>query len=170
MVKFFPPNIWQMMIFLNPLGALIPKIPFSFFCRFLGLGHLRGPGVSLVRIFWVPSIEPRFGGGGLARGLYRHPPTPPIDSPSTPASSPHPQSSTPDPHHITSHPHCIFMASSASLPTSSPHQQPSSLQGQYIMNHPRHTSSPHPHPTLTTSSPHQQLPSPYPCPPILTAA
>ena len=25
---FFSPNIWQMMIFLHPLDALIPKIPF----------------------------------------------------------------------------------------------------------------------------------------------
>ena len=31
---FFPPNIWQMMIFLNPLDALIPKISFSFFADF----------------------------------------------------------------------------------------------------------------------------------------
>ena len=28
---FFSPNTWQMMTFLNPLDALIPKIPFSFF-------------------------------------------------------------------------------------------------------------------------------------------
>ena len=49
--------------FSDPLDALIPKIPFSFFCRLLGLGHLRGPGVSLVRILGVPSIEPFFWGG-----------------------------------------------------------------------------------------------------------
>ena len=59
------------MTFLNPLDALIPKIPFSLFCRFLGLGHLRGSGVSLGRILEGPSIEPFFWGGGLARGLYR---------------------------------------------------------------------------------------------------
>ena len=47
MVKQFSPNIWQMMTFLNPLDALIPKPPISSFCQFLGLGHLRGPGVSL---------------------------------------------------------------------------------------------------------------------------
>ena len=70
--KIFPPNMWQMMTFLNPLDALIPKIPFHFFCRFLGLGHLRGrQGVRLGRILGVPSIEPFLGeGGGLARGLY----------------------------------------------------------------------------------------------------
>ena len=71
---FFSPNIWQMMTFLNPLDALNPKIPFSFFADFLGLGHLRGPGVSLGRILGVLSIEPLFGGGGPAGGLYRPPP------------------------------------------------------------------------------------------------
>ena len=32
--KIFSSNTWQMMIFLNPLDALIPKIPFSFFADF----------------------------------------------------------------------------------------------------------------------------------------
>ena len=32
--QFFSPNISQMMTFLNPLAALIPKIPFSFFADF----------------------------------------------------------------------------------------------------------------------------------------
>ena len=32
--RFFSPNIWQMTTFLNPLNALIPKIPFSFFPDF----------------------------------------------------------------------------------------------------------------------------------------
>ena len=41
---FSSPNPWQMMAFLNPLDALIPKISFSFFCRIFGPGHLRGPG------------------------------------------------------------------------------------------------------------------------------
>ena len=31
---FFSPNPWQMMTFLNPLDALIPKIPFPFFAEF----------------------------------------------------------------------------------------------------------------------------------------
>ena len=65
MVKFFSPNAWQMMTFLNSLDALIPKIPFLFFCRFLGLAHLRGLGVSLIRILGVPSIEPFLGEGGV---------------------------------------------------------------------------------------------------------
>ena len=32
--KNFSPNLWQMMAFLNPLDALIPKIPFSFLADF----------------------------------------------------------------------------------------------------------------------------------------
>ena len=43
MVNFFPPNPWQMMTFLNPLDALIPKIPFSFFAEF-GVLVTSGPG------------------------------------------------------------------------------------------------------------------------------
>ena len=31
---FFSPNTWQTMPFLNPLDALIPQIPFSFFAEF----------------------------------------------------------------------------------------------------------------------------------------
>ena len=47
------------------------------FCRFLGLGHLRGPGVSLGRILGVPSIEPLSGrGGGGCQGPLS---TPSID-------------------------------------------------------------------------------------------
>ena len=64
-----------MMLFLNPLDALIPKIPIFIFCRILGLGHLRGPGVSLGRNLGVPSIEPFFGGGSGRRALST--PTPP---------------------------------------------------------------------------------------------
>jgi hypothetical protein len=32
--QFFSPNTWQKMTFLNPLDALIPNIPFSFFAEF----------------------------------------------------------------------------------------------------------------------------------------
>ena len=59
---------------LNALDALIPKIPFSFFYRISGPGHLRGPGASLGRILGGPSMEPSFWGGGLA------PPPPPRPS------------------------------------------------------------------------------------------
>ena len=94
MVKIFSPNIWQMMTFLNSLDALIPKIPFSFFCRFLGLGHLRGPGVSLVRILGFPSIELFFwrggGGGGASQGALSTPapPAPSLASPVAPTNTP----------------------------------------------------------------------------------
>ena len=46
-----------LMTFLNPLDALIPKIPFSFL-PILGPGHLQGLGVSLGGILGVLSIEP----------------------------------------------------------------------------------------------------------------
>ena len=54
MVKPPPPkkNPWQMMAFLDPLDALIPTIPFSFFCGILGQITF-----SLSRVF--------FGGGGV---------------------------------------------------------------------------------------------------------
>ena len=57
---------------------------FFIFGRFLGLGHLRGPGVSLGRILGVPSIEPFLGeGGGSSQGLHR-----PRPSPTAPFMSP----------------------------------------------------------------------------------
>ena len=68
-----PPNTWQMMTFLNPLDALIPKIPCSFFCRISGPGHLRGPGVSLGRILGVRQLS-QFWGGGASQGALSTPP------------------------------------------------------------------------------------------------
>ena len=58
----FSPTTWLMMTFLNPLDAPIPKLSVSLFCRILGPGHLRGPGVSLGRSLGGPSIEPFLGG------------------------------------------------------------------------------------------------------------
>ena len=78
--QFFSLNTWQMMTIVKPLDALIPKTLFSFFfCRFSGPSHLRGPGVSLGRIFGGPSIELflGWGVGSSQRGLYRLPPPPP---------------------------------------------------------------------------------------------
>ena len=46
----------------GPLNTLIPKIPFAFFCRMLGPGHLWGPVVSLGRIFGSRQLS-LFGGG-----------------------------------------------------------------------------------------------------------
>ena len=71
MVNFFFHQYMANDDFSEPLDALIPKMPFSFFCQFWGLGHLRQ---------WSPFWG---GGGGLARGLYR-PPPPPIESPPAP--------------------------------------------------------------------------------------
>ena len=92
MVKFFSPNALQMMTFLDPLDALIPKVPFSFFfCQISGPGHLRDPGVGLGGIFLGPSIEPFFlrvgGGGGSSQRAVSPPPPPPLfESPPTPAT------------------------------------------------------------------------------------
>ena len=64
-----------MKIILNPLDALIPKIPFSFFTEFWVRVTPEAPGVCLGRILGVPSIEPFLReGGGPAGGLYRPPP------------------------------------------------------------------------------------------------
>ena len=72
------------MSFLNPLDALIPK-PHFIICRFLGLGHLLGPGVSLGRILGVLLIEPFFfGWGGSGRRALSTPP-PRNQSPASPA-------------------------------------------------------------------------------------
>ena len=77
---FFLPNPWQKMPFLNPLDVMIPKIPFSFLCRFLGLGHLRGPGVRLGTILGVLSIEPFLGEGGAGQGALSNPPPPQLQA------------------------------------------------------------------------------------------
>ena len=63
--------------FCEPLHLLIPKIPFSFCCRISGLGHLRGPRISLGRIFGGLSIEPFvLGGGGASQRAVSTPPPP----------------------------------------------------------------------------------------------
>ena len=62
-------HIWQMMTFLNPLDALIPKIPFSFFADFWVRVTSEAPGVSLGRIFGGPSIEPFWVEGGVLRSF-----------------------------------------------------------------------------------------------------
>ena len=64
-----------MMFFLNPLDALIPKIPFSFFANFwVWVTSEAGGSVSLG--FWeTRKLSPFWGGGRLARGLYRPPPS-----------------------------------------------------------------------------------------------
>ena len=54
MAKKISPNTWQMMTFLNPLDALIPNIPFSFFADFWVWVTSEARGVSLVRILGCP--------------------------------------------------------------------------------------------------------------------
>ena len=76
MVKIFSQNVWQMMTFLNPLDSLIPKIPFSFFADFRVWLTSEAPGVSLVRILGVPSIEPLIFGGWSSHGALSTPPPP----------------------------------------------------------------------------------------------
>ena len=82
--KLFHPNPWQMMTFLNPLDALIPKTPFSFFAEFWVRVTSEAQG-SVSLGFWGPRQLSPFWGRGLARGLYR-PPPPSIESPSTPGA------------------------------------------------------------------------------------
>ena len=74
MVNFFSPNVWQMMTFMNSLDALIPKIPFPFFADFwVWVTSQARASVSVG--FWGSRQLSPFG-GGLARGLYPHPPPP----------------------------------------------------------------------------------------------
>ena len=74
-----------MMTFLNPLDALIPKIPFSFFAKFR-VRATSGARGSVSAGFWgARQLSPFWGGAVLARGLYRPPPPPrpPSESPPT---------------------------------------------------------------------------------------
>ena len=76
------------------------KNPIFIFCRALGLGHLRGPGVRLGRILGVLSIEPFFLGGGSSQGALSTPPTPSMASPVAPLPPPRPRlrcTTPPDP-------------------------------------------------------------------------
>ena len=51
--------------FSDPPQRADSKNPIFFFSRFLGLGHLQGPGVRLGRILGVLSIQPFLGEGGV---------------------------------------------------------------------------------------------------------
>ena len=65
MVNFFlSPNIWQMMTFLNPLDALIPKIPFSFFADFWVWVTSEAWGSVSVGFWGSRQLSP-FGVGGV---------------------------------------------------------------------------------------------------------
>ena len=88
MVKIFSPNMWQMMMtFPNPLDALIPKIPFSFFADFWVWVTSKARGsVSVGYFFWRSrQLSPFLGGLGSSQGPLSIPP-PQIESPPTPVS------------------------------------------------------------------------------------
>ena len=74
--QFFTPNIWQMMIFLNPLDGLIPKIPFSFFLPIFGSGSPLRQAVSSVG-FWgsrrLSFFFQKGGAGGASQGALSTP-------------------------------------------------------------------------------------------------
>ena len=64
-----------MMTFLNPLDALIPKIPFSFFPDFWVWVTSEARGSVSVGFWGSCQLSPF--GGGSSQGLYRAPPPPP---------------------------------------------------------------------------------------------
>ena len=65
------------MLFLNPLDALIPNVPFSFFSVFWVWVTSEARGSVSVRFGGSCQLSPFLGrGGGLARGLYQTPPPP----------------------------------------------------------------------------------------------
>ena len=117
MVNFPPPNLWQMMIFLNPLNILIPKIPFSFFLLNFGSGSPPGPGGSVSVGFFLggSSIEPFLGG---ARRSSQRPASPQLKARPAPlmhtarhsAHSTRHTNNVSHPLHIT---HCTHYASCA---------------------------------------------------------
>ena len=71
--RFFSPNIWQMMTFLNPLDALIPKIPFSFCPDFWVWVTSEARGSVSVGFGGSCQLSPFFWGSGR-RALSTPPP------------------------------------------------------------------------------------------------
>ena len=63
MVKLFSPKTRQMMIFLNPLDALIPKIPFSFFADFWVWVISEARGSVSAGFLGSRQLSPLWGGG-----------------------------------------------------------------------------------------------------------
>ena len=67
----FSSNAQQMMAFLNPLDALIPEIPFSFFFAKFWARVTAGARGSVSVGFWGGGqLSPFWGGGGASQGLY----------------------------------------------------------------------------------------------------
>ena len=76
MIKlFFFPNTWQMMTFLNPLDALIPKIPFPFFAEFC-VGVTSGVWGLVSVGFWGSRRLSRLWGGRSSERAVSTPPPP----------------------------------------------------------------------------------------------
>ena len=69
--------------FSEPPRRADSKNPIFFFPRFLGLGHLQGPGVRLGRILGVLSIEPFLGEGGVRPEGSIDPPPPGNENPAS---------------------------------------------------------------------------------------
>ena len=74
--RFFSPNIRQMMTFLNPLDALIPKIPFSFFSDFWVWVTSEAHGSVSVGFWGSCQLSPFWGGGGVQPEGSINPPPP----------------------------------------------------------------------------------------------
>ena len=79
--SIFSPNIWQMMTFLNPLDALLPKIPVSFFADFWVRVTSEAWGSVSVGFWGSCQLSPFWGRVGSS--LYR-PTAPSIESPVAP--------------------------------------------------------------------------------------
>ena len=62
-----PQKTWQLMTFLNPFNALIPKIPFSFFAEFQ-VWATSGARGSVSVGFWGGHQLSLLGGGGASQG------------------------------------------------------------------------------------------------------
>ena len=76
MVKlFFHQNPWQMMTFLNPLDALIPEIPFSFFADFWVWVTSEARGSVSVGFWGSRQLSPVLGEGSR-QGAVSTPPPP----------------------------------------------------------------------------------------------
>ena len=74
---FFTKYMEYMMIFLNPLNALILKIPFSCSADFLVLVTSRAQGSVSVG-FWGARRFRLFWGGGASQRAISTPPPPPV--------------------------------------------------------------------------------------------
>ena len=126
MVNFFPPNIWQMLTFLNPLNALIPKIPFSLFPYFWARVTSKAWGSDSVEFWGSCQLSPFWGKGGVQPEGSIDPPPPPGNE--NPASLPfRPLSGS-----VASHLHSALNHRALPLPTAP--QPPKGLVPDELMH------------------------------------